>query len=283
MRLAIADPPYLGRASRWYHPDGGGRGYGVGVADHHPEAGDWDDPARHELLVRQLDYGYDGWAVAASPATFALYMQVRPDARVLIWWRENAQPSVTDTRPPRCDYDRTTGHRLTRTHHLDTCPGIGCDGCEPCTPTTASSASPPHRRRPPPRLPHLHRRHPRPTSRRDRNHTGALRGQAITAPATAGNSWPRHPSPAATPWSCSARPVTARPPRTGGTRHPRPPSTKSKSWAHYADDHRPKDLEPPLSLLAQWEDRWRTVPPHVDSGPAIRGGRRGRTSACTSR
>lgn len=99
MRLAIADPPYLGRAQRWYHAEGGGRGYGVGVADHHEDAHEWDDPARHELLVRQLDYAYDGWAIAASPATFALYMQVRPDARVLIWWRENAQPSGSRVKP----------------------------------------------------------------------------------------------------------------------------------------------------------------------------------------
>lgn len=92
MKLAIADPPYLGRAARWYG-GGGGRGYGAGEADYHPDASEWDDPARHEALVRQLDYAYDGWAIAASPATFALYMQVRPDARVLIWHRENAQPS----------------------------------------------------------------------------------------------------------------------------------------------------------------------------------------------
>lgn len=93
MRLAIADPPYLGRAQRWYSAGGCANGYGVGLADDHPDAGEWDEPARHEALIHQLDYGYDGWAISASPATFALYMQVRPDARVLIWHKGNAVAS----------------------------------------------------------------------------------------------------------------------------------------------------------------------------------------------
>ena len=53
MRLAIADPPYLGRAALWYGGRGrnkqgpAGRACGRGdlAAEYHPEAAHWDDPA----------------------------------------------------------------------------------------------------------------------------------------------------------------------------------------------------------------------------------------------
>ncbi|MDQ0647296.1 hypothetical protein QFZ53_001492 [Microbacterium natoriense] len=65
MRLAIADPPYLGRANRWY---GSGRGHrgGVGRAAAHEAASEWDDPATHRALVERLEAAYDGWAIAAA-------------------------------------------------------------------------------------------------------------------------------------------------------------------------------------------------------------------------
>lgn len=93
MRLAIADPPYLGRAVRWY---GGGRGHfktdGV-LADVHPDAAEWDTPERHQQLVRDLCEQFDGWAVAGAPDTLATYLAVAPpDARVLVWNRANAMP-----------------------------------------------------------------------------------------------------------------------------------------------------------------------------------------------
>ncbi len=54
MRLAIADPPYLGRANRWY---GSGRGHagGIGRAAAHEAASDW---ARLEIPF---------WAFLALP------------------------------------------------------------------------------------------------------------------------------------------------------------------------------------------------------------------------
>jgi hypothetical protein len=93
MRLAIADPPYLGRARRYYHEKGGGRAYGQGVADHHDDADEWDRPERHEQLVRQLEFGYDGWAIATAANRLAVYTLACPEARIAVWHRENAQPS----------------------------------------------------------------------------------------------------------------------------------------------------------------------------------------------
>lgn len=65
MRFAIADPPYLGRASRWYG-DGRGHGGGRGRADFHPEANKWDDPAAHVRLIEDVNARFDGWAIAGS-------------------------------------------------------------------------------------------------------------------------------------------------------------------------------------------------------------------------
>lgn len=94
MRLAIADPPYLGKAARWY---GDGRGIGGardGRADHHPDAARWDTAAAHEQLVRELERDYDGWAIALDVASLTTYLRVVPeDTRIMVWHRRNAQPS----------------------------------------------------------------------------------------------------------------------------------------------------------------------------------------------
>jgi hypothetical protein len=90
MRLAIADPPYLGRGNRIY-----GNGCGntqAGRADTHPNAREWDAPERHIQLLDELQ-AFDGWAVACSPNSIPLYLAHAPaDARLLIWYRKNAQP-----------------------------------------------------------------------------------------------------------------------------------------------------------------------------------------------
>jgi hypothetical protein len=57
MRLAYADPPYLGC----------GRRYGE-----HPDAKRWDDPTAHAQLIRELDTGYDGWALSMSAASLPI-------------------------------------------------------------------------------------------------------------------------------------------------------------------------------------------------------------------
>lgn len=93
MRLAIADPPYLGRADRWY---GSGRGHrnGLGRAAAHDAAAEWDDPATHQALVGHLQANYDGWVIAAAADSLAVYLPVCPaDVRVLVWHKGNAIPS----------------------------------------------------------------------------------------------------------------------------------------------------------------------------------------------
>lgn len=102
MRLAIADPPYLGRASLWYgggqHPHYGtpGRAKGRTVADRewHPDAAQWDDPERHMALMTDLDLHWDGWAMAASAKTLSelLPHADKLGARCGIWHVTNAIP-----------------------------------------------------------------------------------------------------------------------------------------------------------------------------------------------
>ena len=95
MRLAIADPPYLGRANRWYGTGRGHRG-GVGRAAAHEAAAEWDNPATHVALIERLDAEYDGWAIAASadPASTRVYEAALPDGvRRCVWVKGNAIPS----------------------------------------------------------------------------------------------------------------------------------------------------------------------------------------------
>jgi len=94
LRFAIADPPYLGRAHRWYGEGGRGSGGGLHRPDAHPEAAVWDDPARHVQLVADLVAGFDGWAIAAAPDSLTTYLPHLPDGtRVMVWHRRNAVPS----------------------------------------------------------------------------------------------------------------------------------------------------------------------------------------------
>ncbi|WP_449279247.1 hypothetical protein [Leucobacter sp. GX0328] len=93
MKLAIADPPYFGRANRWY---GSGRGHrgGVGRADEHLQAAEYDRIETHHALLRTLETDYDGWAYAGAPDYLEALRPAMPtDVRVMIWHRGNAQPS----------------------------------------------------------------------------------------------------------------------------------------------------------------------------------------------
>lgn len=99
MRLAIADPPYLGRADRWY---GDGRGSGKKRAtggrdgrkpDYHPNAAAWDQPEEHARLVERLTADFDGWAIAGASDYVRLLLEAAPAAATLgIWHRPNAMP-----------------------------------------------------------------------------------------------------------------------------------------------------------------------------------------------
>lgn len=90
MKLAIADPPYLGRANRWYGTGRGHRG-GRGRADQHLDAARWDQVDAHLELLRTLEAEYDGWAYAAAPNyEDQLRPALPPTVRRMIWHRGNA-------------------------------------------------------------------------------------------------------------------------------------------------------------------------------------------------
>jgi len=107
MRLAIADPPYPPQyAERYDRPDGAARlttrsrarrYYGDGTrpttekpADFHPDAGDWDDPARHRALLEMLLAEYDGWAIATSSDGLSCYHPLPVPARIMVWHKPTA-------------------------------------------------------------------------------------------------------------------------------------------------------------------------------------------------
>lgn len=98
LKLCIADPPYLGRAVRWYGQGGCGNGYGKGQADNHQRAADWDNPNTHKQLVSDLDAEYDGWAIAMSVHSLSTYLEIiktdsRNGYRVCVWHKPSAVPS----------------------------------------------------------------------------------------------------------------------------------------------------------------------------------------------
>jgi hypothetical protein len=107
-RLCIADPPYLGRAVRWYGAGGCGDGGGKGQADNHPDAYLWDDPKTHIQLVHDLQQNYDGWCIAMSVHSLSTYMSAvetdsRNGIRVCVWHKPSAVTSgsrITNTWEP---------------------------------------------------------------------------------------------------------------------------------------------------------------------------------------
>ncbi len=95
MRLAIADPPYLGRAALWYGGKGRSKtGRGCLAPEFHPDAHEWDDPVKHIELMVALEDEFDGWAVACSGKTLAPLIGTadRLGARLAIWHVTNAIP-----------------------------------------------------------------------------------------------------------------------------------------------------------------------------------------------
>lgn len=93
MRFAIADPPYLGRAERWYGPTGRGSGEGRHRAAAHPEASRWDRVESHIDLMHEL-LDFDGWALFTGPAALRRLLPATPyEVTVLAWDVSNAPPS----------------------------------------------------------------------------------------------------------------------------------------------------------------------------------------------
>ncbi|MFG0329251.1 MAG: hypothetical protein ACF8PN_05065 [Phycisphaerales bacterium] len=103
MRLAIADPPYppftgsggrKNRASRWYGDGQRSAKDHRDVADRHPEAARWDDPAEHRRLLERLVADFDGWAIATSPDGLAAYHPLPAECRIMAWIRPNSPPGA---------------------------------------------------------------------------------------------------------------------------------------------------------------------------------------------
>lgn len=69
MRLAYADPPYIGKAKRHYANDPSGI-----------EAAEVD----HEALIDRLR-GYDGWALSCMSTSLGTLLPMAPEARVGAW------------------------------------------------------------------------------------------------------------------------------------------------------------------------------------------------------
>jgi hypothetical protein len=105
MKLCIADPPYLGRASTWYGdtmaPSQLGKNYGgkskvsYKPADHHPDAAQYDSIEAHESMVQRLVADYDGWAIAMAHDNLRDYMGLIPprvSVRVCIWTKQGPLP-----------------------------------------------------------------------------------------------------------------------------------------------------------------------------------------------
>ena len=103
MKLAIADPPYLGRAQRHYGI-GASNGHWhstqtrqdtrspLRTTEHHAAA-EWDTESRHEQLVRDLQHDYQGWAIALLPSNLPAYLRWVPkDTRICTWVKPNGVP-----------------------------------------------------------------------------------------------------------------------------------------------------------------------------------------------
>jgi hypothetical protein len=100
MKLAIADPPYLGRAVMFYgEQDAHGMNVGGNInpvrkADRHPDAAVWDDPFAHKQMVHELMRDYEGWAIAMVPDSLRHYLQWVPErTRIAVWHNPRTMPA----------------------------------------------------------------------------------------------------------------------------------------------------------------------------------------------
>jgi hypothetical protein len=139
MRLAIADPPYLGRAEMFYgardvaamNRGGKSKIWPTFKADTHPDAHQWDNPDAHQALVERLTADYDGWAIAMAPDNLRHYLTwVPPRTRVTVWHDPGVMPTnqhprrrwepvlvyVPDGRRRVTDVPHPTGDVLTCNH-----------------------------------------------------------------------------------------------------------------------------------------------------------------------
>ena len=97
MKFAIADPPYLGSAHRWYGVNGRAKGRGLGRADEHPEAYLWDQEEKHIELAKKLLNEFDGFAIALTSHSLSTYLSIIQTGRtngikVMSWIKPASLP-----------------------------------------------------------------------------------------------------------------------------------------------------------------------------------------------
>lgn len=113
MKLAIADPPYLGRASTWYGSSirksqlgaihGGTAKINYKPADYHPEAHLWDDIQTHKTLIKQLESDYDGFALCLAHDNLQQLLPLfSVKVKVCIWhkWTLPSRSCISNTYEP---------------------------------------------------------------------------------------------------------------------------------------------------------------------------------------
>lgn len=79
MRVAYADPPYLGQCGQYQHFHGTDNDDGFG--------GCWNDPATHVALVAYLVREFpDGWALSCSTPSLATLLPMMPERHRIASW-----------------------------------------------------------------------------------------------------------------------------------------------------------------------------------------------------
>jgi hypothetical protein len=83
MRLAYADPPYLGCCKLYDHEhnDGGSMPWD-GLC--------WDDLSTHKALLDYLAANYDGWAYSMTSTSWQQIASIAPPARMASWQKSFA-------------------------------------------------------------------------------------------------------------------------------------------------------------------------------------------------
>jgi hypothetical protein len=73
LKLAYADPPYLGMGKKMY-------------GKLHSEAAIWDEKETHLKLMLELEKSYDGWALSCNPKDLKWLLPAAPeDSRIAVW------------------------------------------------------------------------------------------------------------------------------------------------------------------------------------------------------
>lgn len=95
-RVAVADPPYLGRAARYYSASGWSFGTKERKrrpdVEHHDDAELWDRVSTWAALIRQLN-DFDAWALALSSDSLRHILPLCPvQTRIAAWHVSNYPP-----------------------------------------------------------------------------------------------------------------------------------------------------------------------------------------------